>query len=220
MKKENIISFIETKEQEHRNALREVKEEKAKTAAKLAELEEIQAAGADNLEKYKETAQEVRDTREYLAFLTAKEKAAGGGMNNLLSDEEAREIGGIIRGDFERLQENAAPEIENALFALVTALKNYAGEYDKLKALETRANRISARPVCAIYQNEINNRFEDPEGFNIAMLQSFFKQYLYVKDLRRAAEMRKRRLDAANKATEKETEPGGGFWEKLQSGLL
>lgn len=220
MKKENILSFIEAKEQEHRNALREVKEEKAKTAAKLAELEEIQAAGADNLEKYKETAQEIRDTREYLAFLTAKEKAAGGGMHNLLSDEEAREIGGIIRGDFERLQENAAPEIENALFVLVTALKNYAGEYDKLKALETRANNISARPVCAIYQNDINNRFEDPEGFNIAMLQGFFKQYLHVKDLRRAAEIKKRQLDAANKATEKETEPGDGFWEKLQSGLL
>ena len=219
MKKENILSFIETKEQEHRNALREVKEEKAKTAAKLAELEEIQAAGADNLEKYKETAQEIRDTREYLAFITAKEKAAGN-PHNLLTDEEAREIGGIIRGDFERLQESAAPEIENALFVLVTALKNYAGEYDKLKALETRANNISARTVCAIYQNDINNRFEDPEGFNIAMLQGFFKQYLHVKDLRRAAEIKKRQLDAANKATEKETEPGGGFWEKLQSGLL
>lgn len=215
MKKENILSFIETKEQEHRNALREVKEEKAKTAAKLAELEEIQAAGADNLEKYKETAQEIRDTREYLAFLTAKEKTAGSGMHNLLTDEEAREIGGIIRGDFERLQENAAPEIENALYILVNALKDYVTEYDNLKAIEQRANRISARPVCAIYQNDINDKLTEPEGYNIAILGAFFKHCLYVKDIRREAGRGAKYRAAVNNEEPKST---GSFWERYRRG--
>lgn len=218
MKKENIISFIEAKEQAHRNALQEVKAEKAETAAKLRELEEIQAAGADNLEKYKETAQEIRDTREYLAFITAKEKAAGN-RHNLLTDDEAREIGGIIRGDFERLQESAAPEIENALYTLVSALKDYVTEYDNLKAIEQRANNISARPVCAIYQNDINDKLTEPEGYNIAILGAFFKHYLYVKDIRRAAARDAKFRAAANPAKPQE-EHTASFWEKIQEGLI
>ena len=140
MKKEieSVKKTLAAKDAEYNEAIRASRKDIAELEAKIAELEK-KAARPESLEDYKITAQELRDSRNYLEYLRIKvQKYAGG---RLLNDSEYKEIKKTLTAEMEQIQAKAAPEVEQAVLQAVEVLKAYCCEISELESLLTHAER-------------------------------------------------------------------------------
>ena len=119
---ENIAKALDAKEKERREVLSNGRQELAELDIKIKELN-AKLASPNSLDEYKDISQALRDAREYKTYLTTKINAAEKGK--LLEEAEYKEIKGAITEEVNAIQEEAAPELEQAILKAVELMAQY-----------------------------------------------------------------------------------------------
>jgi len=173
---ETIKDRLNEVEQKQQEAINQSRAERAELTAKLAELEEKLKDPA-NLDDYKKTAQEIRDTQAYIDFLDAKKEKAKTG---LLNDAEFKDMRKTLEEEIKARQTDAAAEIQEKFFVVIDLMEKYYADVFGLEEVLKRATLfnnpkaiISGRSRAA----EIYDITPDKYGYWQEFCRMFFNAY-------------------------------------------
>lgn len=172
---ETIGAQIDAKEQEREKIIREGNEQRAELKGKIAALSE-KLKHPESLEDYKATAQELRDTEQYLNYIST---ASANASTCFLSDSDYRAIRAQVLEEIDEKQEQAAQEIQAKLFEVIDLMEAYAADISAHDALINRAARLNnPRGLNTVYSaNKIYDTNPDKYGYWHAFCTMFFNQY-------------------------------------------
>lgn len=172
---ETIGAQIDAKEQERDKIIREGKEQREELKSKIAALNE-KLKHPESLEDYKVTAQDLRDTEQYLNYITT---ASANASTCFLSDSDYRTIRAQVLEEIGKKQEQAAPEIQAKLFEVIDLMEAYVADISALDALINRAARLNnPRGLNSVYSaNKICDTNPDKYGYWHAFCAMFFNHY-------------------------------------------
>ncbi len=136
---ENIAKALDAKEKERREALSNGRQELAELDYKIKELN-AKLASPNNLDEYKDISQALRDAREYKTYLAAKINNAK--KDKQLEEAEYKEIKGAIIEEVNAIQEETAPELEQAILKAVELMAQYNNRVLEVTRILDHANRL------------------------------------------------------------------------------
>lgn len=136
---ENIAKALDAKEKERREVLSNGRQELAELDIKIKELN-AKLASPNNLDEYKDISQALRDAREYKTYLTTKINTAEKGK--LLEEAEYKEIKGAIIEEVNAIQEETAPELEQAILKAVELMAQYNNRVLEVTRILDHAGRL------------------------------------------------------------------------------
>lgn len=180
---ETIGAQLDAKEQERDKIIKEGKAQRKELKSKIAALKEKLNA-PESLEDYKATAQELRDTEQYLNYITT---ASANASTCFLPDADYQAIGAQVLEEISEKQEQAAPEIQAKLFELIDLMEAYINDIEAHDALINRAARLNnPRYLNAVYSaNKIYDTNPDKFGYWHAFCTMFFNQYREAMKIKR-----------------------------------
>lgn len=136
---ENIAKALDAKEKERREALSNGRQELAELDYKIKELN-AKLASPNNLDEFKEVSQALRDAREYKTYLETKINTAKKGK--LLEEAEYKKIQGAILKEVNAIQEETAPELEQAILKAVELMAQYNNRVLEVTRILDHANHL------------------------------------------------------------------------------
>jgi len=190
-----IIAFLDDAEKAEREEFVKNKKDREELTAKLETLEELQE-NAGSLEEYKLIAQEIRDTKDFLSYSTKKANE----KKSLITTDERNNIIKEARGELNKLQADAAPEIQEKLLEIISLMDNYTEEAEQYESIIMRAMRLHDRPYCVGNVREachIRDHGTDPA--------EWFKVFVYMYYQHR---------ETAQRLTRNEQSKNKSFWSK------
>lgn len=172
---ETIGAQLDAKEQERENIIRQGKEERENITNKIAALK-AKLSAPESLEDYKATAQELRDTEEYLNYITT---ASANASTCYLSDSDYRTMRAQILEEISEKQEQAAQEIQAKLFEVIDLMEAYTADISAHDALIGRAMKLNNPKLANTPFNadKIYNNNPDKLGYWHAFCNMFFTHY-------------------------------------------
>ncbi len=136
---ENIAKALDAKEKERTEVLSNGRQELAELDNKINELN-AKLTNPNSLDEYKAISQELRDAREYKTYLSTKINTAEKGK--LLEEAEYKEIEGAIIEEVNAIQEEAAPELEEAVLKAVELMAQYNSRVLEVTRILSHAKRL------------------------------------------------------------------------------
>lgn len=177
--KENLVNkytaFLNEKEQERKALINAGTKERAEIENRIKGLEE-RMENPNGIEDYKEAAQELRDSKQYLEYLkTASSKVNQG----ILTETEYKELRENLLAEIREKQEKTAPEIQKKLFEVIALMDEYTAGVKEREDVINRAQALySPKLRTGSYtRGKIREYNPDKFGYWEAFCTMYFQHY-------------------------------------------